>query len=265
MAIIAPTCFYYQSALFRALSKNPRIDLTVYFCSDEGLHSRDLQRMYHSDKYGGMGTAILQGYKYRWLRSFSPRPTYLKSLYGLINLGVWGEIRRTRPDVVVLMSWMNPTWWIAILACLVSKIPLLYLTDANVTAEATKGTFKTWAKKLFLGRWLFRWTAGFLCAGTANRLLYKHYGVPDHKLVPFAYSWGYDEYLRVSTELSPRKLELRDELGIPRDKFVFLFCGRLSKEKGTDLLLQAYHQLLSPDKLLVFVEAMGSSNHACKS
>ena len=31
VAIVAPTCFYYQAALFRELAADPRIDLTVYF------------------------------------------------------------------------------------------------------------------------------------------------------------------------------------------------------------------------------------------
>ena len=51
VAIIAPTCFYYQAALFRELAANPRIDLTVYFCSDEGLSARDVREMYKVDEH----------------------------------------------------------------------------------------------------------------------------------------------------------------------------------------------------------------------
>lgn len=243
VVIIAPTCFYYQSALFRTLSSDPRIDLVVYFCSKEGLHSKDIRQMYKSDNDWGQGDAVIQGYSHRWLMNFSPRPSYLKSLYGLVNLGVWREIIRAKPDVVVLMSWMNPTWWLAILACLCFKIPYLYMTDANVTAEKTKGKLIAWAKKLLLGKLIFRLSSGFLCAGTANKELYQLYNVPDQKLVPFAYSWGFDEYLQISQKLTPQRKQMRANLGIPDDTFVILYCGRLSREKGIFHLLEAYHRL----------------------
>ena len=253
LMIIAPTCFYYQAALFQALARNPRIDLTVFFCSDEALHSRDAQQMYKTDHDWGLGQSVVEGYNNKWLRNYSPFPSYLKSLFGLINLGVWKEIKNLKPDVVVLMSWMNPTWWIAILACLFLKIPFLYLTDANVKAEESKSRVKSWLKRILLGRILFRRTAGFLCAGTANRELYQFYNVPDRKLVPFAYSWGYDELLRVSRELNPKRDEIRAELGIPRDSFVVLFCGRLSHEKGPFYLLDAFRRLNKRSKALVLV------------
>ena len=41
IAIIAPTCFYYQAPLFRVLAADDRIDLTVYFCTDEGSTGKD--------------------------------------------------------------------------------------------------------------------------------------------------------------------------------------------------------------------------------
>ena len=53
LAISAPTCFYYQVALFRQLAAHPRIDLMVYFCSDEALRARDVQEMYHTDEKRG--------------------------------------------------------------------------------------------------------------------------------------------------------------------------------------------------------------------
>jgi glycosyltransferase involved in cell wall biosynthesis len=129
----------------------------------------------------------------------------------------------------------------------------LYLTDANVWAEQTKAKWKTLGKKILLGKILFKQTAGALCAGTANKLLYSYYGIPDEKLFPFAYSWGYDKLLQVSSEVRSHRQQYRKDLGIAEDQTVIMFCGRLSEEKGLSNLIEAYGKVASPKTTLMFV------------
>ena len=146
LAIVAPTCFYYQVALFRQLASHPRIDLTVYFCSDEALHARDVNEMYHVDEKWGDESELLAGYRHKFLPNWSPTPSYLKWPYGLMNFSIWKEIKNNKPDFIILMSWMNATWWVAIAACLLYKVPFLYMTDANVQAEMVGPRWKRWLK-----------------------------------------------------------------------------------------------------------------------
>ena len=253
IAILAPTCFYYQTALFQQLAKHQRLDLMVYFCSKEGLQGRDVRDMYKSDGEWGLSDELLEGYEHKFLRNFSPRPSYLKWPLGLINLGIVKAIAFRRPDAVILMSWMNPTWWMAIVACFLLRIPFFYMTDANVQIEPLRSVWKRRIKNFFLGKLIFRACAGFLCAGTANKQLYELYGVPENKLFPFAYSWGYDRLIEASKELKPKQQELRAELGIEDDAHVFLYCGRLSHEKNLFLLLDAFNQARDENSLLIFV------------
>jgi glycosyltransferase involved in cell wall biosynthesis len=84
-------------------------------------------------------------------------------------------------------------------------------------------------------------------------MLYTFHGVPDSKLVPFAYSWGYDLLIEKSEELRDRRLELRRNYGLPEDAFIVLYCGRLSPEKGSIELLEAYKLVRHPKKTLVLV------------
>lgn len=253
VSVVAPTPFYYQIPLFKALASHPRIGLKVYFCSDEGYTGQDVEKKFRTEGTWGSEEELLEGYDYQFLRNYSPWPSYLKSLIGLLNPGIWRAINHDRPDIVILMSWMNPTWWIAILACVWFRIPILYLTDQNVQRDMLAPKWKISIKKLVLGKGLFRLTTGFLCAGTANRLLYKFYGVPDEKLVPFAFSWGYDKLLDASDQIGPSKNMLRRELGLPDDSYVVLYCGRLSPEKGPMNLLQAFEKIDRTQKELLFV------------
>jgi glycosyltransferase involved in cell wall biosynthesis len=251
--IIAPTCFYYQAPLFRELAADDRVDLTVYFCSDEGFSGTDVKAAYGANEEWGPELNLLDGYKSKFLRNHAPRGSYLKSLVGLANFGIWDEIKRERPDAVVVMSWMNPTWWLTTLTCLKFQIPMLFMTDANVEAEKLNGLGKAWLKRIFLGSILFHITAGFLCAGTANQRLYTYYGVPSDKLVQFAYSWGYSSLIEESNALPDQKMDLRRKYGLPQDAVVVLYCGRFSPEKGLMELLEAYKSISHPNKALVLV------------
>jgi len=251
--IIAPTCFYYQVPLFRALDANDRIDLTVFFCTDEGSSGKDVNLAYGSDENWTSKDDLLSGYKYRFLKNHIPGGSYMKSLIGLGNLGIWDELSRERPDALVITSWMNPTWWLAFLACLKLDIPLLFMTDANVLSEKTLNPLKFWIKQTVLGSIVFPVAKGFLCAGTANRQLYQLYHVPDEKLFPFAYSWGYDSLLEESKRIKGQKAALRSRYGIPQDAVVILYCGRLSLEKGCLDLLNAFEMVSNPEKALVLV------------
>jgi len=253
IAIIAPTCFYYQVPLFRSLATNNRIDLMVYFCSDEGSSGKDVKYVYGSEKSWGVEDGLLSGYQSKFLKNQAPGGSYLKSLIGLANFEVWDEIRRERPNAVVIMSWMNPTWWLAFLACIRFKVPVFFLTDANFYAERLTNKWKSWVKRLVLGKLLFPLTAGFLCAGTANRMLYTSHGVPEEKLIPFAYSWGYDLLIDQSEHLRCQRSNLRKKHNLPEDASIILYCGRLSPEKGSMELLQAYQLVSHPKKTLVLV------------
>lgn len=127
------------------------------------------------------------------------------------------------------------------------------MTDANADVEEGKSPWKSWLKRILLGKFLFRITSGFLCAGTSNERLYSLFDVPKEKLFPFAYSWGYGRHLKESPSLSHQKEELRAWFGIPSDAFVVLYCGRLSKEKGSLELIEAYGLVSNPKKALVLV------------
>ena len=253
VTIVAPTCLYYQETLFRELSAHRRIDLTVYFCSDEAIRAKDILKLYRTEDQWGIEDELLKGYKYEFLRNFSPRPSYLSWPFGLINLGIWNKIKDAKPDVVIVMGWTNITWWVTLLASRYFRVPFLYMNDANVQAENAQPMWKSLIKKVLLGRVYFKLAAGFLSSGTSNDILYEYYGVSRDKIVPFAYSMVHHTFLPVAEELGPQKNRLRAELDIPEDSFVILYCGRFVKQKGALDLLEAYRQVGLPNTVLILV------------
>jgi glycosyltransferase involved in cell wall biosynthesis len=253
IAIIAPTCRYYQVPLFQTLASDPQIDLTVYFCSDEAITSKDVSRMFKTGGTWGIEDTLLNGYNYKFLKNYSPFPSYLTPAYGLMNFGIWPELRKNKPDAIILMAWVNPVWFIAMAASFTIKSSFFFLTDANIEAEVLKRGWKILLKKFTLGKIIFPLAGGFLCSGSANSRLYSYYGVPDKKLVPFAYSWGSNRLPLESPTPLGNKAKIREDLGIPQDTRVLLFCGRLHPEKNPFHLLEAYDKISSPTTMLAFV------------
>ena len=253
VAFIAPSSFFYQAPIFRELASHPRIQLMVYFCSDEAASGEDVRRKFQTADQWGDGGKTLEGYEYKFLKNYSPNPSYLRWPFGLMNFGIWREIRKSKPDAVVIMSWVNITDLVSIFASIIFRSPLLLMTDANILAESARPKWLYWAKQLLLGKCLFRLAAGFLYTGTANSLLYQRYGVPEEKLVPFAFSWESKNFLRDADRLRSQRTQIRTELGISQESSVILYCGRLSPEKAPLHLLKAYERVGTSSKVLLFV------------
>lgn len=251
--MVSLTCSYYQVELFRDLSSNPRIDLMVYFCSEEAIPGKDLSRMFNTNARWGREDELLGGYKYKFLKNYSPWASYLKAYCGLVNFGIWKEISREKPDIVILMGWNNPTWWIAAMACLVHKIPFCYMSDTNIQGESNRAKPTKLLKRLFLGVLQFPLASAFLCSGSSNRRFYEIFGVPSRKLIPFAYSWGYRKLLDVTDDYLQHKKELRQELKIGCSDRVILFCGRFVKEKNLHNLILAYGNACTEYSQLIMV------------
>ena len=109
VVFVAPTAFFYQAPIFRELAAHPRIDLMVYFCSDEAISGEDVRKKFQTNEQWGDTEKTLKGYKYKFLRNYSPFPSYLWWPFGLMNFGIWRELKTTKPDAVVIMSWVNVT------------------------------------------------------------------------------------------------------------------------------------------------------------
>jgi len=253
VAIISPTPFYYHASIYRQLATTSEIDLTVYYCSNEALHGVEVEKMYRTKGKMANEEDLLGGYNYKFLKNYSPTPSFMRWPFGLINTGIWTEIKKGGYDAVVLQSWTNLTWWLAFLACLRFNTPVLFMTDSNFFLEPSKSKLKIGLKKILLGKFLFKKAAGFLTSGTANARFYRTYGVPEEKMVRLPFSWGYEQLLLRAQELKPKREELRKSFGIKKDEIVLLYVGRLSKEKRPFNLLEAYSRVSCLNKKLFFV------------
>ena len=127
------------------------------------------------------------------------------------------------------------------------------MTDANELGIELKRDFKRKMKRFLLGNFLFKYASGFLTSGIANENFYNNYGVPYKKMMRMPFSWGYDVILDEAKKIEKQRDASREELGICKECFIFLYVGRQSKEKLPFTMIDAYDKVKYKNKKLFFV------------
>ncbi len=253
----------YQVPLWQALAADGRIPFEVWFMSDHGVRE-SLDREF--DRTFAWDLDLLSGYPSRFLAGAS----------GASPSGFWNcrlqERLRNRlaacgARALWIQGWQVAAYWQAVREARASSVPLWLRGESN--AFAPTSWWKRPIKRLQLG-WLFRRIERFLYIGTANRSLYRSYGVPESQLHSTPYAIDNDRFARQASGLRPQRAELRRRWAIPEGAFCVVFCGKfVSKKRPMDLVDAAKRwnaNCKSPRIHLLFVgsgELGGSLRAAC--
>lgn len=87
----------------------------------------------------------------------------------------------------------------------------------------------------------------FQASGSLARQRLLEEGLPEEKIVEIPNPIDTDTFYPLP---GPEKLELREELGLPRDKILLIFTGRLIKTKGIFILAEAFRDLVAQNPQL---------------
>ena len=236
----------YQAPLFRALARRPGVDLTVFFCSDQGA------RRYRDPGFGtelAWDVPLLDGYRSVVLPNLNRRGGP-GSFLGLVNARIVTELRHGGFDAVIVHGWAYATNWLAFVAAAILGVPLIIRGESNGLREPHG--WRRVVKRLALG-WLFRRASAFLAIGSLNRRFYREYGVPADRVFFAPYAVDNACFQKAAQRLPPRAT-LRAERGIPDDTTVFLFCGKLTPVKRPIDALAAFQRLDNRERAaLLFV------------
>ncbi len=235
----------YQVPMFRTLAADPRLDLSVAFCSNWGLSA-------YTDE--GFGREVrwdvpLDGFRFEFLPNWSLRPHPSRFL-GLINPAVVTRIRRHEFDAIWVHGWSHATSVIAMLAAFAAGVPVLMRGETNLLPVLPK--WKRSLKPAIL-KPLFRQTSAFLAIGQNNADFYHAQEIPKERVFVVPYAVDNDFFTAAAAALPP-KSQLKRELGLPSDLPVVLFCGKLTSVKRPMDLLRAFEKVVRTcPAILLFV------------
>jgi len=227
VAMLLPVPTPYREPLFERFAASGLYETLV-------LYSREAQptQAWRLDKHA---------YPARYLKNYAPRSWHGRLLIGAINPGVWRELGAFRPDAVIVYGYTSSTTLLAILWTVSHRVPLLVRGDSNFLDEAGKPRRLLAVKSLFL-RWLTRRACGFLAVGTSNSRYWLQYGAKPEKIFQAGYAVDNDFFRREANRYRSGRDQLRCASGWDQP-YLLLYVGRLSWEKGVDVLIEAMRRI----------------------
>jgi len=244
VAVLASHVIQYQGPLYQLLAKHPAIELTVLFCSRQGLQSYRDQGFGQQVKWD---VPLLDGYRSHFLSNWSPRPNPSR-FWGLMNPAIVSVLKPADFDAVWVHGWAHFTVWLAMLTAFARRIPLLMRAENNLLSPVAR--WKRGIKRVML-RKLFRRVDGFLAVGSRNAEFYRVHGVSDSRIFLVPYAVNNNLFI---SQRAGNKTQIKSELGIASDAAVILFSGKLIPAKRPQDLLRAFQGIAAGQRAaLIFL------------
>lgn len=233
----------YAAPCYRLYSADPRLDVTVAYCSLQGAEPGP-------DPEFGVSVAwdvpLLEGYRWVHPPNHSPRPG-LRGFWGLINPGLWRLVREGGYAVVVCYGHRAASFWIAALAAKASGAALVLTTDAHTLVPRDGRRWKVPLKRQVLPR-VYDLANGVLAPSSRTVRFLEKLGVPADRifLTPFVVDTKFfaKAALLTEREVTRRKLDIAPEAP------AVVFSGKLVPWKRPEDLLEAAAQV--PDVHVVY-------------
>lgn len=233
----------YFAPVFRELDDRDGIDLTVYYCSRQGLEPQT-DAGFETDV--AWDIPLLEGYESRFLDNVSP---FSRSsvVFDNINPEVFAAFRDGEYDAIYVNGYTSLTNWFAFLGATLSDVSTVFRGAS--TLQNPPGPVVRLIKRIIL-RTLFSRIDSFTAVGTRNERFFRHYGVPGEK-ISIAPNAVDNQFFQEAADGLPPQDVLRSELNFG-DGPVVLFVGKLGNHKRPGMLLRAFHNVARDDAKLVF-------------
>ncbi len=221
----------YLAPVYRAISRHPEVEFTVFFFSDSSIGK-------HFDAEFGKefewSTPLLGGYEH----IFPPSSKGKKTGRALDwpNWDLLVELFRRRYDVIWINSYIGTNAVLARVAAFFSGTPVLFRDDTNLLTP--RPWWKRALKNVFLRGFLMGTWA--LYVGEQSRRYWKYYGIPDSRLFFAPHCVDNEFWSSKARELAGRRREIRHSFGVDDDAPVILFCGKFIPKKQPLTLLSAF-------------------------
>ena len=100
---------------------------------------------------------------------------------------------------------------------------------------------------------IFAWPTAFLVVGAANRAYYNAFGVGADRMFRCPHSIDVPRFAEPEDVLNRHAAQWREELGVPKERCVLLFAGKLERKKRPIELMRAVLALNDPNCVLILV------------
>lgn len=237
LAVLHSHPIQYFAPLYRRLAQEPDIDLTVYYCSHQGLETYDDE---------GFGVPVqwdiplLEGYRCQFLHNLR-RKDRVGGFFSLVNPGLVACLRRNRPDALWVNGHMYFSYLLGIIVAKVLCIPVFMRCETHLLLRRSR--LKGFVRRPLMGLFYRHLCDRCLAIGTRNRAFYAAHGVGPDRLFDVPYAVDNAFFARETAPFKACVADTRAGLGLPVDKPLILYASKLIPRKRPHDLLAAFHTL----------------------
>lgn len=248
LAILNSHPIQYFAPLYKRISQEPDIDLTVYYCSHQGLEE------YIDPGFGEKvqwDTHLLDGYKAKFLPNIR-QTDKISDFFTLINPSIIIELWRGKYDALIVHGHNYATYLMAIVVAKLCRTPIFMRCETHLLLK--RSPQKQWLRK-YLMTIFYHICDICLPIGTRNTEFYHYHGVHDNRLFLVHYTVDNDFFRQAADQYNNNVDAVKCELGIPADKIVILYASKLIERKRAIDLLMAFKRLRATEDsvILLFV------------
>ena len=237
VAVLQSHPIQYFAPLFRRLSQDPEIDLTVLYCSKQGVDE-------YSDEGFGLRVQwdipLLDGYRSKFLPNLR-KSDQVAGFYSLTNVSIVRELLAGHYDALWVHGHSYLTYILAILVSKVLGIPVLMRCESHLLLQRSK--IKRVLRRPLMSFFYRQLCRACLPIGTLNREFYSFHRVGHHRLFHVPYTVDNNFFMRAVEKHRGNEAKIKDDFGLPQDKPLIMFVSKFISRKRPMDLLQAYEQL----------------------
>jgi len=183
------------------------------------------------------------GHKYRPQHTLGYPHQYLGKAFrfrylGFFHPGIFKVLSRLHADAY-LSHIGSITGIIMTCFAMVNRKPLILPSDSIFYSKFQKVSYQSLRE--FAIRQLLKQTAAAWVPGKASQEYLEYYGLPKDRIFQGAYCLDIDYLLRLSEPARSKRKELRKQINVDADDFLFLFVGRMLPFRGVKCLLEAFY------------------------
>lgn len=255
LAILNSHPIQYFAPLYRRLSQEADLEVTVFFCSRQGV-----KRYYD----GGFGQEVqwdiplTEGYKHKFLPNWR-RHDAVGGFFSLINPSIIKELQTGEYDAIWVHGHNHATYLLAIFVAKLLKTAVFMRAETHLLLQRTG--LKSFIRRPLMTAF-YHLCDACLAIGTQNAAFYRYHQVPEEKIFLVPYTVDNNFFKQAVGQYTQNRLDLREAMGLPAHQPIILFASKLTERKRPLDLLQAFHKLQQQNIVATLIYVGSGSEEA---
>ena len=135
------------------MNEADEFDLMVLYCDDYGSREKNVHP--EVGEIAAWDIPLLKGYKYKFLKNNSWKPSIFNGFFGLINFEVFSALKNERGSYLVIHGWAFATNFLAVIAGKLIGLKLCLRAENPLNQELLKPRSALFLRKIFFKYFLF--------------------------------------------------------------------------------------------------------------